>query len=110
MLPRRGLPLATAKAKANRAAEALPVLESAAPIVAKLRDEGASLREIADECVTLTRTQRHLPTEAVQMMAMPPAPVDVMGDPGQLRGAVLNSFSVSCASDLCPITNATSQT
>jgi signal transduction histidine kinase len=48
------------------------------------------LRSLADECVALTRTQRHLPAEAVQLKTMPPAPVDVMGDPGQLRGAVLN--------------------
>jgi two-component system sensor histidine kinase SenX3 len=48
------------------------------------------LRELADECVALTRTQRHLPAEALQLTVMPPSPVDVMGDPGQLRGAVLN--------------------
>jgi two-component system, OmpR family, sensor histidine kinase SenX3 len=48
------------------------------------------LRALADECVALTRTQRHLPAEALRLAAMPPAPVDVMGDPGQLRGAVLN--------------------
>ena len=48
------------------------------------------LRTVADECVKLTRTQRHLPDEAVQLATVPPAPVEVMGDPGQLRGAVLN--------------------
>ena len=48
------------------------------------------LRTLADECVRLTRTQRHLPAEAVQVTALPAAPVEVMGDPGQLRGAVLN--------------------
>jgi two-component system sensor histidine kinase SenX3 len=48
------------------------------------------LRELADECVALTRTQRHLPAEALQLTVIPPSPVDVMGDPGQLRGAVLN--------------------
>ena len=48
------------------------------------------LRAVADECVKLTRTQRHLPEEAVQLAAVPEAPVEVMGDPGQLRGAVLN--------------------
>jgi signal transduction histidine kinase len=48
------------------------------------------LRAVADECVKLTRTQRHLPEEAVQLAAMPAAPIEVMGDPGQLRGAVLN--------------------
>jgi len=48
------------------------------------------LRALADECVTLTRTQRHLPADALQLLSMPPSPVDVMGDPGQLRGAVLN--------------------
>jgi len=48
------------------------------------------LRALADECVALTRTQRHLSEDALQLTSMPSAPVDVMGDPGQLRGAVLN--------------------
>jgi two-component system sensor histidine kinase SenX3 len=48
------------------------------------------LRTVADECVKLTRTQRDLPEQAVQLTAMPPVPIEVMGDPGQLRGAVLN--------------------
>lgn len=48
------------------------------------------LRALADECVGLTRTQRHLAPEALQVTAAPPAPVEVMGDRDQLRGAVLN--------------------
>jgi len=48
------------------------------------------LRLVADECVKLTRTQRHLPDEAVQLAPIPGTPIEVMGDPGQLRGAVLN--------------------
>jgi signal transduction histidine kinase len=48
------------------------------------------LRALADECVGLTRTQRHLAPEALQVTGTPPAPVEVMGDRDQLRGAVLN--------------------
>lgn len=48
------------------------------------------LRALADECVGLTRTQRHLAPEALQVTATPPDPVEVMGDRDQLRGAVLN--------------------
>jgi two-component system, OmpR family, sensor histidine kinase SenX3 len=48
------------------------------------------LRAVADECVKLTLTQRHLPEESVQVMTPAAAPIEVMGDPGQLRGAVLN--------------------
>jgi len=48
------------------------------------------LRAVAEECVKLTRTQRHLPDEAVQLRTVPTSPIEVLGDPGQLRGAVLN--------------------
>jgi signal transduction histidine kinase len=48
------------------------------------------LRALADECVGLTRTQRHLAPDALQVTGTPPDPVDVMGDRDQLRGAVLN--------------------
>ena len=45
----KGLPLATAKARAKRLEESEPVYREAAKIVRKMRDEGASLREIAKE-------------------------------------------------------------
>jgi two-component system, OmpR family, sensor histidine kinase SenX3 len=48
------------------------------------------LRALADECVTLTRAQRHLAPEAVKVTTTSEDPVEVMGDPDQLRGAVLN--------------------
>ena len=49
------------------------------------------LRALADECVTLTRSQRHLPTEALQMIERRlTIAIEVIGDPDQLRGAVLN--------------------
>jgi two-component system sensor histidine kinase SenX3 len=48
------------------------------------------LRSLAEECVVVTRTQRHLGAEAVRMTSAPSSPVDVMGDPDQLRGAILN--------------------
>jgi len=54
--------------------------------------ERVNLRALADECVTLTRTRRHL-TEA-QLHMLPLAPDDrqpeVSGDPTELRGAILN--------------------
>jgi two-component system, OmpR family, sensor histidine kinase SenX3 len=48
------------------------------------------LRALAEECVTLARTQRHLLPEALQVKKMPAGRVEVMGDPDQLRSAVLN--------------------
>ena len=48
------------------------------------------LRALADECVTLTRSQRHLPEEALRMIRSTGEPIEVMGDPDHLRGAVLN--------------------
>ena len=48
------------------------------------------LRALANECITLTRTQRHLPPEALQLMPDSGKTVDVMGDPDNLRGALLN--------------------
>jgi len=54
--------------------------------------ERVNLRTLADECVVLTRTRRHL-TEA-QLGLLPLGPDDrqpeVMGDPTELRGAILN--------------------
>jgi signal transduction histidine kinase len=48
------------------------------------------LRALADECITLTKTQRHLAPDALQLIAMAPEPVEVLGDPDHLRGAILN--------------------
>jgi two-component system sensor histidine kinase SenX3 len=48
------------------------------------------LNALADECVTVTRSQRHLPAEALRMITAPAHPIEVMGDPDHLRGAVLN--------------------
>ena len=54
--------------------------------------ERVNLRQLAEECVTLTRTRRHL-TEA-QLQLMPLGPDDrlpeAMGDPEDLRVAILN--------------------
>ena len=47
------------------------------------------LRALAYECIMLTRTQRHLPPEAVTL-STPDDPVEVLGDPDHLRGALLN--------------------
>ena len=47
------------------------------------------LRGLAYECIMLTRTQRHLPPEAVTL-STPDDPVEVLGDPDHLRGALLN--------------------
>jgi two-component system, OmpR family, sensor histidine kinase SenX3 len=48
------------------------------------------LRALAADCITLTRSQRHLPPEALQLISGERQPVDVMGDPDHLRGAILN--------------------
>ena len=48
------------------------------------------LRALADECVTLTRSQRHLPNEALRIITASDDPIEVIGDPDHLRGAVLN--------------------
>jgi two-component system sensor histidine kinase SenX3 len=50
------------------------------------------LRQLVEECVTLTRTRFRLPGDAVRVAPAPPdaGAVEVLGDEGQLRGAVLN--------------------
>ncbi len=54
--------------------------------------ERVDVRTLAEECVVLTRTRRHL-TEA-QLHVLPMGPDDrrpeAMGDPTELRGAILN--------------------
>lgn len=55
-----------------------------------LQQVRVDLRALADECVLVTRSQRHLPEEAVHMIGASHEPIDVMGDPDNLRGAVLN--------------------
>jgi two-component system sensor histidine kinase SenX3 len=48
------------------------------------------LRALADDCVVVTRSQRHLPEEALRMIGASKDPIEVMGDPDHLRGAILN--------------------
>ena len=46
------------------------------------------LRALADECITLTRAQRHLAPDTLRLLSN--ESVEVMGDPDHLRGAILN--------------------
>jgi signal transduction histidine kinase len=55
-----------------------------------LQQVRVDLRALAEECVLLTRSQRHLPEEALHMIKASHEPIAVMGDPDHLRGAVLN--------------------
>jgi signal transduction histidine kinase len=48
------------------------------------------LRALAKECIEVTRAQRHLPPESLQIVGASSEAIDVMGDPDHLRGAVLN--------------------
>ena len=48
------------------------------------------LGALVDECVVVTRSQRHLPADALRMINPSVDPIEVMGDPDHLRGAVLN--------------------
>ena len=48
------------------------------------------LSALVDECVVVTRSQRHLPADALRMINPSVDPIEVMGDPDHLRGAVLN--------------------
>jgi signal transduction histidine kinase len=48
------------------------------------------LKALVDECIEVTRVQRHLPEAALHMVMPPSGPVEVFGDPDHLRGAVLN--------------------
>jgi two-component system, OmpR family, sensor histidine kinase SenX3 len=50
------------------------------------------LHSLVEECADLTRTQRHLPPDALQVARYSAEPVEVMGDPDQLRGAIVNLF------------------
>lgn len=55
-----------------------------------LHQARVDLRTLTSECAELTRTQRHLPAEALQLARQSPEPIEVLGDPDQLRGAILN--------------------
>jgi two-component system, OmpR family, sensor histidine kinase SenX3 len=55
-----------------------------------LQQTRIDLRALADECVELTRVQRHLGPAAVRLTGSSTTPVEVLGDRDQLRGAVLN--------------------
>jgi two-component system sensor histidine kinase SenX3 len=48
------------------------------------------LRSLVEECADLTRVQQHLPPDALQVVRPSNEPVDVLGDPDQLRGAIVN--------------------
>jgi len=48
------------------------------------------LKALAEECIGVTRSQRHLPREALQMTTVPDESIEVFGDPDHLRGAILN--------------------
>lgn len=48
------------------------------------------LKTLAVECVTLTRSQRHLPEDALRIITSTDEPIEVIGDPDHLRGAILN--------------------
>jgi signal transduction histidine kinase len=54
--------------------------------------ERINLRELARECVILTRTRKHLTEEQLQLLPLGPEDrvPEAMGDPTELRGAVLN--------------------
>ena len=48
------------------------------------------LRVLAEDCINLIRTQRHLAAEALRLGTLPTDRIEVIGDPDQLRSAVLN--------------------
>ena len=50
------------------------------------------LSEVIQECVELARTRNHLPAECISVTALPGSrdPVAVLGDPDELKGAVMN--------------------
>jgi signal transduction histidine kinase len=48
------------------------------------------LRALAQECIAVTKSQRHLPDSALHLTGDQDGPVEVFGDPDHLRGAVLN--------------------
>lgn len=54
--------------------------------------ERVNLRALTDECVRLTRTRRHLTDQQLHLIPLGPDErlPEAMGDPAELRGAVLN--------------------
>ncbi len=48
------------------------------------------LKALAEECIEVTKSQRHLPREALQMVGSAHDAIEVFGDPDHLRGAILN--------------------
>jgi two-component system sensor histidine kinase SenX3 len=54
--------------------------------------ERVNLRTLAEECVALTRTRRHLTEEQLHLLPLGPDDrlPEAMGDPGELRAAILN--------------------
>ena len=57
---------------------------------ASIQQVRVDLHALVDECITLSRSQRHLSPEALRLISSPDHPIEVMGDPDHLRGAVLN--------------------
>jgi two-component system sensor histidine kinase SenX3 len=54
--------------------------------------ERVDLRALAEECVVLTRTRRHLTEQQLHLLPLGPDDrlPEAMGDPAELRGAILN--------------------
>lgn len=54
--------------------------------------ERVDLRALAEECVVLTRTRRHLSEQQLHLLPLGPDDrlPEAMGDPAELRGAILN--------------------
>ena len=55
-----------------------------------LQQERIDLRALAEDCITLTRTQRHLAPDALRLMSSSGEAIEVIGDREHLRGAILN--------------------
>jgi signal transduction histidine kinase len=48
------------------------------------------LGELVEECIDLARTRTHLPAECITLAAKPPRPIMILGEPDELKGAVMN--------------------
>lgn len=48
------------------------------------------LGELVEECIDLARTRSHLPAESIVLTAKPEKPMIMLGDPDELKGAVMN--------------------
>ena len=68
------------------------VLRTGQAGVASSHRERVDLRALAEECVALTRTRRHLNEQQLHLLPLGPDDrlPEAMGDPAELRGAILN--------------------